>query len=607
VLSDGVYLYEYDDEGNLTRKEEIAGGKVISYQWDDRNRLSRVNLSDGSVVEYGYDASDRRVSKKVNGVVGERYVYDGDDLALVVDAAGTIVERYLYGAGVDNVLSVERGNAVTWSLADRQGSVVDLVDVQGNVLNHFVYDSFGNRSATTAADFRFGYTGRELDGETGLYYYRARYYDPSLGRFISEDPIGFSAGDTNLYRYVSNSPTNFTDPSGTVISGWAEDALYAADAFFAGFGNVVSFGITNQIRSTNRLAVENQQGGWYNLGSALGLGASLALNPAAAWAKGATWGKGAASAYQGFGTAYGVVDGAKNVLTGQGSAWDLLNLAPAAGFAFNHRKAIGGALLKAGDSAADAAWRGIDRLFGNNNGQRLVLAGESNLAAMTGRIDDVAHSPSFMAMDAGGSSSGIGQGRGLPSEIGGYTIGREIGSGGFGTVLDLPDHPELAIKIATQSNAKANKQLANEANNLRLLKEQGYNVPYIGFIDSTDSTGAVLQGIIMKKIDGVLSKQVLKTGKFQGTNPTTEELGMITQKTISDLKDLRKIAESGKLVIDDLQFMIDRAGSIHVIDPARVKDLSMLKNRQAREERKNFLKRIDNITSAVSEVYNNRQ
>jgi hypothetical protein len=124
---------------------------------------------------------------------------------------------------------------------------------------------------------------------------------------------------------------------------------------------------------------------------------------------------------------------------------------------------------------------------------------------------------------------------------------------------------------------------------------------------SIDSTGAVLQGIIMKKIDGVLSKQVLKTGKFQGTNPTTEELGMITQKTISDLKDLRKIAESGKLVIDDLQFMIDRAGSIHVIDPARVKDLSMLKNRHAREERKNFLKRIDNITSAVSEVYNNRQ
>jgi YD repeat-containing protein len=65
VLSDGVYLYEYDDEGNLTRKEEIAGGKVTAYQWDYRNRLSRVNLSDGSVVEYGYDASDRRVSKKV--------------------------------------------------------------------------------------------------------------------------------------------------------------------------------------------------------------------------------------------------------------------------------------------------------------------------------------------------------------------------------------------------------------------------------------------------------------------------------------------------------------------------------------------------------------
>ncbi|NJR32299.1 MAG: RHS repeat-associated core domain-containing protein [Chamaesiphon sp. CSU_1_12] len=217
VLNDGVYQYQYDNEGNLTRKEEIATSKVTSYTWDDRNRLSRVNLSDGTAIEYGYDASDRRVSKKINSVVKEKYVYDGDDIALVVDAGGTIVERYLYGAGVDNVLSRTSATDVVWSLADRQGSIVDLVDEAGNVLNHFVYDSFGNSTASTTADFRYGYTGRELDEETGLYYYRARYYDPSLGRFISEDPIGFSAGDTNLYRYVGNSPTNFTDPSGNFV------------------------------------------------------------------------------------------------------------------------------------------------------------------------------------------------------------------------------------------------------------------------------------------------------------------------------------------------------------------------------------------------------
>ena len=253
VLSDGTYQYQYDDEGNLTQKKEISTGKITAYVWDYRNRLSRVNLSDGSIVEYGYDAEDRRVSKKINGVTKEKYVYDGEDIALVVDAAGTLVERYLDGDGTDNVLSRVSAGTTVWSLGDRQGSVVDLVDGNGTVLNHFVYDSFGNRTAATGADFRFGYTGRELDSETGLYYYRARYYDPGLGRFISEDPIGFSAGDTNLYRYVNNSPTNFTDPTG-------EFANVAAGAGFGAlFGGL--YALANDI--------ESGQFGWNTFGNVL--------------------------------------------------------------------------------------------------------------------------------------------------------------------------------------------------------------------------------------------------------------------------------------------------------------------------------------------------
>lgn len=223
VLSDGKYQYQYDDEGNLTQKREVSTGKMTNYEWDYRNRLVKVSLSDGSRVDYGYDAEDRRTSKKVTTsdlqvTTSEKYVYDGADIALVVDGAGVLVERYLFGAGVDNVLSREKGGAVVWSLADRQGSVVDLVDQNGAVLNHFAYDSFGQRTQTTGVEFRFGYTGRELDAETGLYYYRARYYDPMVGRFVSEDPIGFGAGDPNLYRYVGNNATNFTDPSGLL---WA--------------------------------------------------------------------------------------------------------------------------------------------------------------------------------------------------------------------------------------------------------------------------------------------------------------------------------------------------------------------------------------------------
>jgi RHS repeat-associated protein len=94
-----------------------------------------------------------------------------------------------------------------------------IVDGSGILLNQISYDSFGNITNQTNASvtFRFGYTGREFDSETGQYYYRARYYDPKVGRFTSEDGLGFGAGDTNLSRYVFNSPTNFTDPSGMVV------------------------------------------------------------------------------------------------------------------------------------------------------------------------------------------------------------------------------------------------------------------------------------------------------------------------------------------------------------------------------------------------------
>jgi RHS repeat-associated protein len=283
--------------------------------------------------------------------------------------------------------------------------VVDLVDGAGNVLNHFVYDSFGNRTATTAADFRFGYTGRELDGESGLYYYRARYYDPSLGRFISEDPIGFSAGDTNLYRYVSNSPTNFTDPSGLLISGWAEDALYAADSFFAGFADATTFGVSSKIRELRygSLATDNHQGGWFAAGSVVGGIAGFALGygaEAQAAKLSAAFVKGVRT-YDAIGTGLGFVESARNFADGTASAWDLLNFAPAAGFVTKNGRKIGGSLMRAGDNAADAAWRGFDRLSGNEMQPRLILANGGGAASATSRIDDIPHYPSFMAMDAG--------------------------------------------------------------------------------------------------------------------------------------------------------------------------------------------------------------
>ncbi|MFM6630018.1 MAG: RHS repeat domain-containing protein, partial [Microcystis panniformis] len=125
--------------------------------------------------------------------------------------------RYLHGAGVDQVLAQESAGNVEWHLTDHLGTVRDLLNNSGAVVNHFVYDSFGQviSESNPAIDTRYLFTGREFDQEIGLYYYRTRYYDSTIGRFLSEDTIGFNSGGTNLYSYVLNSPTNLIDPNGT--------------------------------------------------------------------------------------------------------------------------------------------------------------------------------------------------------------------------------------------------------------------------------------------------------------------------------------------------------------------------------------------------------
>lgn len=231
LLGDGQYNYEYDAEGNLTKLFEIATGVVTLYEWDYRNRLTLVATYDssGNIIKsasYTYDVFDRRIGKDVDpdgiGPIEasvERFVYDGEHIALTFDGDGNLTHRYLHGPDVDQILADENSSGqVLWALTDNLGTVRDVIDSSGAIQNHIIYDSFGQVTGETnpTVDFRFGYTGRELDEETGLYYYRARYYDPNVGRFISEDPIGFKGGDANLYRYVENSPVNETDPTGLI-------------------------------------------------------------------------------------------------------------------------------------------------------------------------------------------------------------------------------------------------------------------------------------------------------------------------------------------------------------------------------------------------------
>lgn len=119
--------------------------------------------------------------------------------------------------GIDNKLRSSNGTNVSYFLADHLGSTNGLTDATGSLTATQSYDSFGNPTNPTFSS-RYQFTGREFDPATGLQYSRARFYDPKIGRFISEDPIGFNGRDFNLYGYVWNSPTGYTDPLG--LDGW---------------------------------------------------------------------------------------------------------------------------------------------------------------------------------------------------------------------------------------------------------------------------------------------------------------------------------------------------------------------------------------------------
>ena len=196
------------------------------------------------VVRYSYDSLGRRISKQVDttpldsvDAVIEQFVYDGEDVILdFVDpdgsgpAASQQTTRYLRGPGIDNLLAIESASGTNWVLQDHLGSTRALVSSAGVLVQSIDYDSFGKTIVAGSPSTRYLYTGRELDAESGLFYYRARYYDSSTGRFTNEDPIGFNASDANLVRYVGNSPVIYRDAFGldnTRVnpSGWSNGPI----------------------------------------------------------------------------------------------------------------------------------------------------------------------------------------------------------------------------------------------------------------------------------------------------------------------------------------------------------------------------------------------
>jgi RHS repeat-associated protein len=208
--SNSLGSYTYDANGN-----SLTDSSGKSYSWDFENRLTQgVNPGVGTTT-FRYDPFGRRVQK--SGPLGTtNYLYDGARPIDELDSSGSVLAKYTHSPEVDDPLSMLRGGATSYYQNDGIGSITSLSNQTAALASTYTFDSFGKLAAASTGTITnpFRYTAREFDIETGIYYNRARYFDPGSGRFISEDPLRFGGDGPNFYAYVNNDPIDFTDPLG---------------------------------------------------------------------------------------------------------------------------------------------------------------------------------------------------------------------------------------------------------------------------------------------------------------------------------------------------------------------------------------------------------
>ena len=240
ITNDGTWTYSYDDAGNRIKKSKGASAETWNYQYDTANHLTRVeqHATDGGTlqlrIDYTYDVYGNLIARtqydgSLNVVNAQRYGYDGwktdsgqssfvgqenFDVWTELDTGNNLVVRRLFGNSIDALIArITSGGTVNWYLTDRQGSVRSIVNASGTVINSVSYDGYGNATQSSPVDW-YLFQGRQIEVTVGIAQCRERWLMLVTFRFMSNDPKGFGAGDPNLTRYVSNDPTNATDPSG---------------------------------------------------------------------------------------------------------------------------------------------------------------------------------------------------------------------------------------------------------------------------------------------------------------------------------------------------------------------------------------------------------
>ena len=226
----------HDDNGNVLTRAD--GSTTITLTYDELNRVATVASTGQSTQSYGYDASGRRVQRTI-GTSATSWLYNGPDIYAEYGASWTAAAAiYTHGPGADEPLVRQTGSGpgapATYYHHDGLGSAIAATDAAGTITGTQRFDAWGNNGSATGIIAQYGYTGREPDG-TGLIYYRARYYDPTIGRFLQKDPIGLRGG-LNLYAYVGNNPINLIDPFGLTPKIVLADAV-SAISYFGGTQN----------------------------------------------------------------------------------------------------------------------------------------------------------------------------------------------------------------------------------------------------------------------------------------------------------------------------------------------------------------------------------
>lgn len=252
LTEDYRYQYYYDNNGNLSSKVEKANNaNSVNYSYNSENQLIKIETYRNSILtktsEYFYDALGRRMRKKITDHTDSsksyerKYIYDGQEILAELDKDNNDLAVYTHSSlRTDDVLAVDvKSTKIASStgsyfyLKDALGSVVDIVDSSGNLKQHYAYSSFGkivkitdgsgaDVTASPVVKTSYGFTNREHDVESGMMYYRARYYVPEIGRFIQEDPFAgilrYPATIHSKYVYSVNNPIIYRDPNGKIWS-----------------------------------------------------------------------------------------------------------------------------------------------------------------------------------------------------------------------------------------------------------------------------------------------------------------------------------------------------------------------------------------------------